>query len=193
MKKVGALIFTVGVLYTPWRVGDDMVKGLKQTSSVVAIGFNATETAANTFTQSSVDLNLSPLDREVFVVLAVNLDPYTPDSVPGVTTAVLSSLTTTSQTGVQELSNSNCLAVSSNNIKQSAGSIEGAAFQTIGLETPPATLEFIGIIATNDFFVQTKGIGNLAAKAVSGKLYGYRARADAAIFAALVQSEVLSS
>ena len=57
-----------------------MPVGLKQASSVVSIGFRADESAANTFTQTSVDLNLSPLDREVFVVLAVNMDPFTPDS-----------------------------------------------------------------------------------------------------------------
>jgi hypothetical protein len=170
-----------------------MVKGLKQTSSVVAIGFNATETGANTFTQSTTDLNLSPLDREVFVVLAINLDPNTPDVNAGTTSRIASSLTTTSQTAVQEISESNCLANSNNTIRMGAGSVEGVPFQTLGLETPPATLEFIGIIATNDFFVQVQGSGNTGAKQVNGKLYGYRAVADASIFAALVQSEVLSA
>jgi len=170
-----------------------MPAGLKASSSVIDIGFNTTETAANTFTESSVDLNLSPLDREVFVVLAINLDPFLPDSVPGITTKVQSSLTTTSQTVVKQLDNSNTLAVALNAIMQNAGSTDGASFQTVGLETPPANLDYIGIIATNDFFVQVKGTGNLAAKAVSGKLYGYRARADASIYAALVQSEVLSA
>lgn len=174
-------------------VAVDMVKGLKQSSSVVAIGFNATETAANTFAQASVDLNLSPLDREVFVVLAVNLDPFTPDVVAGTSTLVRSSLTTTSQIAVAEISESNCLANSNNTIRMGAGSVEGVPFQTLGLETPPATLEFIGIIATNDFFVQVQGTGNVAIKQVNGKMYGYRAVADASIFAALVQSEVLSA
>ena len=170
-----------------------MVTGLKATSSVVSIGFNATESAANTFTQTQVDLNLSPLDREVFVVLAINLDPYTPDSVAGTSTEVRSSLTTTSQSAPVYLDNSNCLAAATNAIRMNAGSIDGAPFQTLGLETPPATLEYIGIIATNDFFVQIKGIGNTNARQVNGKLYGYRAKASADIFAALVQSEVLSA
>ena len=170
-----------------------MPTGLKQSSSVVSIGFSATETAANTFTQSQVDLNLSPLDREVFVVLAINLDPSTPDVVAGTTSRVSSSLTTTSQTAAVNISDSNCLANSNNTIRMAAGSIEGVPFQTIGLETPPATLDYIGIIATNDFFVQVQGVGNANAKSVHGKLYGYRATATADIFAALVQSEVLSA
>ena len=169
-----------------------MPRGLKQTSSVVAIGFEAEESAANTFAQATVDLNLSPLDREVFVVLAINLDPYTPDMVDAVDTLVASSLTTTSQTAVQELSNSNCLAAAANVIKNDGAN--AAAFTTGFFETPSGMgLEYVGIIATNDFFVQVKGTGNTAAKAVTGKLYGFRARADADIFSSLVQSEVLSA
>tara|TARA_R110000823_G_C15905467_1_gene497303 strand:- start:820 stop:1332 length:513 start_codon:yes stop_codon:yes gene_type:complete len=170
-----------------------MPQGLKQSSSVVSIGFSVDEPAANTFAQASVDLNLSPLDREVFVVLAVNLDPFTPDAVAGSDTKVESSLTTTSQTAVQNLSNSNTLAASGNFIKAAGFADAGVGFQSVGAETPPATLEYIGIIATNDFFIQVKGNGNAAAKGMDGKLYGYRARADASIYAALVQSEVLSA
>lgn len=168
-----------------------MPRGLKQTSSVVAIGFSVDESGKDTFTQGSVDLNLSPLDREVFVVLAINLDPFTPDMVAAADSKVESSLTTTSQTAVQNLANTNCLAASGNFIKSDTGM--AVAFQSMGSETPPATLEYIGIIATNDFFIQVKGTGNNAAKGMDGKLYGYRAVADASIYAALVQSEVLSA
>ena len=170
-----------------------MPTGLKQTSSVVAIGFSVDESAANTFTQGSVDLNLSPLDREVFVVLSVNLDPFTPDALAGQDTVVACSLTTTSQTAVQNLSNSNCMAASSNSIKAAGFADSGCAFQSLGAETPPASLEYIGIIATNDFFVQVAAQGNLVPRGIDGKLYGYRAHASADIYAALVQSEVLSA
>jgi hypothetical protein len=170
-----------------------MPTGLKQSSSTVSIGFSATETAPNTFIQSQVDLNLSPLDREVFVVLAVNLDPASPSAVAALDTSVQTSLTTTSQTAVVGLSDSNCLAASTNIIR-AAGFVDGGvAFQALGIETPPATMEYIGIIATNDFFVQCQGNNNTSAKSVQGKLYGYRAVASADIYAALVQSEVLSA
>ena len=167
-----------------------MPQGLKQASSVVSIGFQVNESAANTFTQGSVDLNLSPLDREVFVVLAVNLDPFNPD-LAAADSQVATSLTTTSQTATVNLSNSNCMANAITTIKADAARAVGLL--TGALETPPATLEYIGIIATNDFFVQVTGTGNIAAKGVSGKLYGYRAIASADIYAALVQSEVLSA
>jgi hypothetical protein len=170
-----------------------MPKGLKQTSSVVSIGFRVDESAANTFTQGSVDLNLSPLDREVFVVLAVNLDPFTPEGAAGLDTSTNTSLTTTSQTAVANLSNSNCIANANTHLK-GAGFVDAVApLMTGAIETPPATLEYIAIIATNDFFVQCQGVGNATARGVTGKLYGYRARADADIYSALVQSEVLSA
>lgn len=169
-----------------------MPAGLKQTSSVVSIGFSVDETGANTFSQAVTDLNLSPLDQEVFVVLAINMDPFYPDAIAGTDTGVSASLTTTSQTRVQNLSHPNCLAGAVNAIKAAGFLDSGVGFQTT-LETPPANLDYIGIIATNDFFVQVEGNGNLGAKGMDGKLYGYRARADAAIYAALVQSEALSA
>lgn len=170
-----------------------MPKGLKSTSSLITIGFELNESAANTFTQGQVDLQLNPLDNEVFVVQAVNVDPLAPDAIAGTNTAVQCSVTTTSRTAVANLSDSACLATANMDIR-SAGFVDGGVgFTRTSMETPPAGLEYIGIIATNDFFIQLRGSANLGAKAVGGKLYGYRARADAAVYAALVQSEVLSS
>lgn len=168
-----------------------MPAGLKQTSSVVSIGFSAVEAAPNTFTQTSVDLNLSPLDREVFVVLAINLDAGPPDLVAATNTSTRVRLSTTSQTAIANLEDSNVMAALSQFIISDAAN--SVPFTSQALETPPSTLEYIGIIATNDFFVQIEGTNNTLAKGMSGKLYGYRARADASIYSALVQSEVLSS
>ena len=167
-----------------------MPVGLKQASSTVSIGFSLVESGANTFTQGSVDLNLSPLDREVFVVTAINIDPSSPD-LAAVNTATTCSLTTTSQTAVQTLGNSNCLAVAQQRIQ--ADATRAVGFQQQSLETPPTSADYIGIIATNDFFLQVEGLNNVIAKGCSGKLYGYRAVASADIYAALVQSEVLSA
>ena len=170
-----------------------MPKGLKQSSSVVSIGFSLIETAPSTFTQEQVDLNLSPLDKEVFVVLAVNLDPFAPDALAGTDTSTSAAVTATRQTAMPNIGDSNCLAKTNMAIR-AAGFVDGGVpFTQQALETPPATLEYIGIIATNDFFVQVEGDGNITGKGVNGKLYGYRAIASADVYAALVQSEVLSA
>ena len=100
-------------------------QGLKATSSVVPIGFLAVESAANTFTEAQIDLNLSPLDREVFVVLSINLDPGAPDNVAGTNTSTTAALTSTSQTAMTDLSNANCLSQTKLSIRQDAASVTG--------------------------------------------------------------------
>jgi len=171
------------------------VKGLTQTSSLITIGFSTTETAANTFTQGRVDLQLNPLDNEVFVVQAVNLDPIAPDALPGISTQTNCSLTSTGATSVQNLSSSACLASATMDIRSNAAFVAsgGVPFTRMSMETPPAALSHIAIIATNDFFLQIQGTGNTNAKGVTGKMYGFRAKASANTFAALVQSELLSA
>ena len=170
-----------------------MPAGLKQSSSVVPIGFSVTETAPNTFTQGQVDLNLSPLDREVFVVLAVNLDVSAPDCVAATDTNTRGAFSTTSMTTIPTLQDANCLSRITLEIAADAGGALAVPFSSQALETPPSTLEYIGIIATNDFFIAIEGFNNNLVKGLSGKVYGYRAVASADIYAALVQSEVLSA
>ena len=166
---------------------------LKRSSSTIVIGARVEESAANTFTEASVDLQLNPLDNEVFVVQAINLDPGSPDAQAATNTAVTMTLTTTSQTALPTLDSSNVLGKAEKAIR-AAGFVDGGvAFQESSMETPPAMLDYIGIISTNDFFLQIEGSGNAALKTGSAKVYGYRAKADAATYAALVQSEVLSS
>jgi len=166
---------------------------LKKTSSTIVIGARVAESGANTFTEGSVDLQLNPLDNEVFVVQAVDLDLANPDALAGVNTSVTGTMTTTSQSSLPGLQSSNVLASTELSIRAAGFADGGVAFQKASMETPPAMLDYIGIIATNDFFLQVQGSGNAGAKSVKCKVYGYRARADAATYAALVQSEVLSS
>lgn len=170
-----------------------MPRGIKQTSSTVAIGFELQESAPNTFTQTSIDLNLSPLDNEVFVVQAIDLTLGAPSAIAGLDTAAQCSITTTSQTAAATLADSNCMAVALNQIRAAGFVDAGVAFSQTAGESPNTLLEYVAIIATNDFFAQIVGANNTAALNLTGKVYGYRARADASIYSALVQSEVLSA
>ena len=171
----------------------NMPKGLKETSSLITIGFEVIETAPNTFTQARTDLQLNPLDNEVFVVQAIDIQGDFPDAIPGTNTGVNATLTTTSQAALPLLSASSVLATSESQIRALGFVDSGVGFQESSMDSPPSMLEYIGIISTNDFFVQVEGFGNGNVKRVQGKMYGYRARADASVYAALVQSEVLSA
>lgn len=167
-----------------------MPKGLKETSGLITIGFSQTESAPNTFTEDRVDLQLNVLDREVFVVYGISMDMSSPDFTPGTDSAVFSSVSTTTRTSVGNLGGGNILATGGNELV--AGTAEAAPFQYASNDTIPTQLEYLGIIATNDFFVQIVGSNNVNTKTVSGKLYGVRAQASADVFAALTQSELLS-
>ena len=170
-----------------------MPQGLKQTSSVVAISSDTVEAAPNTFTQSRISLDLSPLDNEVFVVVAIDINPQYPDAVAGTDTSSQACVSTTSRTTMGFIEDSNVLASSSVAIRAAGFVDSGVGFTQASLETPPANLDYIGIIATNDFFLSIEGTGNLGARAVGARIWGYRAKADANVFSALVQSEVLSA
>lgn len=169
------------------------VKGLTETSSIITIGFDVAETAANTFTQARVDLQLNPLDNEVFVVYAVDLDVGAPDAIAGTSTVMNGALTTTSQTTMPNLSSSSCIARKSLQIRAGGFADGGVGFESGSIESPSTQLPYLAIISTNDFFVQVEGTNNGIAHALSGKLYGVRARASSATYAALVQSEVLTN
>ena len=170
-----------------------MPKGLKETSGLITIGFSATETAPNTFVEERVDLQLNVLDREVFIVYAIDMDPSPCDNLIGLNTATDSSLSVTSRTTVGSLSDSNVMAVGERQIRSAGAATNGVGFETISASSPGTQLEYIGIIATNDFYVQLEGRNNNNTMTVHGKLYGVRAQASADIFAALTQSELLSA
>jgi len=71
--------------------------------------------------------------------------------------------------------------------------MQPAPFEHTSLDSPVANLDYVVIIATTNFFVGIIGANNTIPMSVSGRLWGYRARADAATYAALVQSEFLSA
>ena len=170
-----------------------MPKGLKSASAPIIISFAISESGANTFTQSEIDLQLNVLDREVFVVTGTNLDVLPPDAVPGMDSRVRGSISSTSRTTMGTLQFSNVIAAARDDIRAANLADSGVPFSASWGESPAVGMDYLAIIATNNFFVQVEGAGNGGASGMYGKLYGYRAIADASTFAALTQSELLSA
>lgn len=168
-----------------------MPRGLKETSSIIAISGSVVETAANTFTSARIDLQLNPLDNEVFVVYGIDLDTQEPDLVAGAATSVRASLSTTARTSPGGLADSNVMAAA--RIVTQEG-VAGAVTNQFASDSAPSTqLEYIGIISTNDFFLNIAGGNNPTPKLLQARVLGVRAKADASVYAALVQSELLSA
>ena len=186
---------------------------LKSTSSPIAISSSMPLTVpanAEASATKTIDLQLNPLDNEVFVVTAVKIDfldlPQVDGSASraGDTFLQCSVLKNQPPTGtVQTLANSNCIASSKMNlfiqVDTSAPPLinvrQYAIWENSAMDTPPATQDYLDIIATDNFVIQFSNGEGLAGQTVNAavRVYGYRARADAATYAALVQSEVLSA
>ena len=167
-------------------------KGLTQTSSLIQISASVTESAANTFTLEQIDLQLNPLDREVFVVQAVDLDAQPADLVDGKTSVTALSLSSTRRTTVGGIDFPNVIATK-RITTQAEGGVGAVTNEYMASDSPASNLDYIAIVATNDMFLNIEGTQNNGVKAANARVYGYRARADAAIYAALVQSEALSA
>jgi len=167
--------------------------GFKKTSALIAISFGLDESAANTFTQEEVALQLDVLNNEIFVVLAADINLLPPDAVPALNTSTAGSITSTTRTTIGNLDDTNTVATARDFIRSAAGSVTGVAFSRAAMESYTGDLDYIALIATNNFFVQVAGVANLNPGAITGRVWGYRAKADASTYAALVQSEVLSA
>lgn len=174
---------------------------LKKTSETIMIGVRTPEFAP-TLSQVQVDLQLNPLDNEVFVCQAIEFDLINPVSDSdfqatnaGRVSALEISVSTTSRASVGSLADSNVLATAHVSLSTDQNTNDIVSFDTQQKpDTAASILDYIGIIATADFFIQTDTTNiDDALDAGALRLYGYRAKADAATYAALVQSEVLSS
>lgn len=165
---------------------------LKRTSEPFIISTAIAESAANTFTESSVAVNLNPLDQEVLLILAVDIDAFAPDVVAGLNTRQVLSVSTSSQSSVVGIGDSSCIATQTIDVKTDG--VNHVGFDRLLAAGPTSSLiDYIGILATNDFFLQTQGTNNTGAKGGNVRMWCVRAKADSATYAALVNSELLSA
>jgi hypothetical protein len=172
-----------------------MPKGLKPSSSPIQISAAVTETAANTLTIDQIDLTLNVLDNEVFVVTQLNIDVDAPDSLTGLSTAVDATVSTTRRTTVGSIADQNVLGSANRQIVCNAAMTAdgGIPFDREDPLFAAIEVDYLGIIATNNAFLNVVGTNNGNVKQVRARIYGYRATADASTYAALVQSELLSA
>lgn len=187
-----------------------MPKGLKQTSSPIQVSTSAEVTAdpaASQFISKRIDLQLNPLDNEVFVVTGVKIDWSNPLSAVDTSTLGVLDLTqrcsvsTTEQTTYEGVRSPSVIAASQIDAQTyipltGSDFVYYTAMEQNAMDAPPASMDYLQIIATNDFFVnlfvgEKYFLGSVMA--VDVRVYGYRATADSSTYAALVQSELLSS
>jgi hypothetical protein len=167
------------------------LKGIKETSGLIVISSNASEAVPGTAVFDRVDLQLNPLDNEVFVVYGIDIDVTEPELIAGTLTTSRASISTTLRTTIGGIDQPNVLAAS--RIATQDNGVT-AVTNTFSSDSAPSTqLPYLGIIATNDFYLNVQGNNNVGTVSANARLYGVRGRADSSVYSALVQSELLSA
>ena len=177
-------------------------KGLKTTSSPLQISALVEESGVNTFTAEEIPLTLNVLDNEVFVITQVNIDVESPDllfvgAVPGGTNRrTIATLSTTARQTIGGIEDSNVVASASREIitlVDATPLVQSVAFDREDPQFAAISEDYLAIVATNNMFLNVEGFDNVLSKSARVRVYGYRASASAAVYAALVQSELLSA
>ena len=162
--------------------------GYKWTSETFTIREAVTESAPNTFTESTVNLNLDSLSREILVIQRADLDTAYPDGVPGTYTATYMSLANTTQTSVINIDDADCIAAA-NAVIVSGAPGDSVAFQEQMPESVNLSDQPLFIVATDNLYLGILGAGNANAKSGYMVLHARRAKADASTYAAILTSQ----
>lgn len=172
------------------------------TSNPIQVSASVTESAGGTFTSDQIELTLNPLDNEVFVITQVNIDVDAPSAPIGTSESTFcsASLSTTKRTTVGTIANQNVIGAAQRQIMVVTNSAGTSAYLAFDREDPifsALDMDYLGIVATNNMFLNIQQEGTLgggagAVRSARVRVYGYRATATASVYAALVQSELLS-
>lgn len=183
----------VNIIDCPYQHRVMPPKGLKATSSPIQVSAAVAETSLNAYATTELELTLNALDNEVFVITQVNIDVDAPD-VRTSTTFCAATLSATPRATLGGINDSNVIAQAQRIIVTDGTSADTAT--PFDREDPlfsAQEMDYLYIVATNNMHLNFQGDNNANKKGARVRVYGYRARADAPIYAALVQSELLSS
>ncbi len=191
-----------------------MPTGLKSTSSPLQISSLIRTTApsgSDLFLTKQIDLQLNPLDNEVFVVTGLKIDfvhgaqRVAIDTAGGFELAQRCSISKTELSAYRGIDSNSVVGAADINayvdikgsVAQPPITVDQYVIQENGpMDAPPATQDYLDIIATNDYYLNffvSDGYLLGADVGANVRVYGFRATASSSVYAALVQSEMLSS
>ena len=166
----------------------------KKTSQLLNLG-STLDLVDGTPASFQVSLPLNTLDREIFVVTDIQMDaePIPVPAAPGNTVGLSASLNKIG-TAVRTINDPQCIGSLRRQVQSTAA--DAPMFQEAFLpneSTSGTSSDFITIIATPDYVLTgsfASTVGGTANRAVFARITGYRAKADADVYAALVTEEL---
>ena len=168
-----------------------MAHGLKSTSNDFFVSAQIVESAANTFTEITLNLPLNSLDREVFVITGIILDPATPNPIPATVTDSFLQLTRNVSGALLTISDFNTIATS---VESIIGGVAEFDFfsKSYGNQIMDSGQDYVDVVATPNMAVAVQGVNNLLPLTSNLRVFGYRAKADVGTYTALIASELNS-
>jgi len=166
----------------------------KFTSDTFQISASVSETAPNTPTTQTINLNLDSLSREILVIQYVDMDLSSPNQEPGLRTQMNMALTD-QPVGVVGLANPAAISVASNVILTGSapGGTEGASVAFSNAEPRFAQMASdipLYISATDNLYLSIGGSQNTTFTGLGQvRIFARRARADADTYAAILTSQ----
>ncbi len=165
--------------------------GLKQITDLVNIGANVNESAAGVYTESTVGINLSPVDRQVFVITDVSFTATNPERIPNTMTQNIVQVCKTTQTAIIGANDSDLISRTERNIYGGGAEFSGQELDFSGTQASTGGKnDYLMILATEDAFLGILGTANVGTMWGQVRITGFYATADAATYNALVLSEL---
>jgi hypothetical protein len=163
---------------------------MKRITSQVAIGGSIVESAANTFTEATIHIPLSPVDRQGFVIQECYIMSLEPLPVAGLASSMNVRVTKSSQDAITTLVNPMLVSAQEKICYFTGASSD--MFQTDMLVGPTSEgqADYITILATTDAFIQIQGLNNPVPLEASVRLVGYYAELTSDEYNALVLDEL---
>jgi hypothetical protein len=168
-----------------------MAHGLKRTSSDFFVSAQLTESAANTFTETTITLPLNSLDREVFVITGILLDPATPSSLPATQCTSRIQLTRNTAGASIDLNEFNLIGYSAETINGGVAEFDFFS-KSYGNQIMESGQDYVDVVATPNMSIGVQGTNNVGAMISNLRVFGYRAVADVGTYSALIASELNS-
>ena len=162
----------------------------KFTSDTFQISAAVTESAPNTLTQTTINLNLDSLSREILVISMVDLDITAPELIAGQRTALNVSLNDNSTTGAGGLGTPAVIATANKTVLADAGAAMAVSFENQEPKFAQMSDNPLFISATDDLFLAIQGANNGGIVGQGqARIFARRARADADTYAAILTAQ----
>lgn len=168
--------------------------GYKFTSDIFQISANAIESAPGAGAETTINVSLDSLSREVLVIMYVDLDLSNPDIVPGSKSFVNATLRDNSG-GTTGLSDPRAIVVGQTMVLAGsgtgAGGIEGVtSFQNVEPKVANMVDTPLYVTATDDLYLAVQSGGGTASPGqAQTRIFARRAKADADTYAAILTSQ----